>query len=320
MSRKDLLMVDKTGEKRVLILLGPTAVGKTGASILLARRLGTEIISADSMQIYRGMDIGTAKPGPAEMKEVPHHMIDILEPSERFSAGKYVEAVREIIDRLHRKGKVPLIVGGTGLYIKALTRGIFPAPGADHALREHLLREERESPGSLYRRLEEVDPGRAEELSPLDTRRVVRALEVVISTGRRMTELIREKTIPLSCDYIKIGLTRERDELYRIIERRVEDMFEAGLLNEVRALLQRNPSETPLQAIGYKEVIRYLEGEMDYPGLLQEVKKATRRYAKRQFTWFRKEEGIRWIDITGIYEPEEILERILQVREVRELL
>jgi len=320
LSRKDLLMVDKTGEKRVLILLGPTAVGKTGASILLARRLGTEIISADSMQIYRGMDIGTAKPGPAEMKEVPHHMIDILEPSERFSAGKYVEAVREIIDRLHRKEKVPLIVGGTGLYIKALTRGIFPAPGADHALREHLLREERESPGSLYRRLEEVDPGRAEELSPLDTRRVVRALEVVISTGRRMTELIREKTSPLSCDYIKIGLTRQRDELYRIIERRVEEMFEAGLLNEVRALLQRNPSETPLQAIGYKEVIQYLEGKMDYPSLLQEVKKATRRYAKRQFTWFRKEEGIRWIDITGIYEPEEILERILKVREVEGLL
>ncbi len=154
----------------------------------------------------------------------------------------------------------------------------------------------------------------------MDTRRVVRALEVVMSTGRRMTELIREKTIPLSCDYIKIGLTRERDELYRIIERRVEEMFEAGLLNEVRTLLQKNPSETPLQAIGYKEVIRYLEGKMDYPGLIQEVKKATRRYAKRQFTWFRKEEGIRWIDITGIYEPEEILERILKVREVRELL
>ncbi|RMG05924.1 MAG: tRNA (adenosine(37)-N6)-dimethylallyltransferase MiaA [Nitrospirae bacterium] len=313
-------MSARSKENRVLILVGPTAVGKTGVSILLAERLGTEIISADSMQIYRGMDIGTAKPSPEDMARVKHHMIDIVEPSGGFSAGEYLERVKRIIDALHDRDKVPLIVGGTGLYVKALTRGIFEAPSADRKLRRRLLDEERKKKGVLYRRLLDLDPERASQLEAGDLRRIVRALEVIILTGKRMSEMIVEDTRPFEAEFIKIGLTRKRSELYEIINSRVEEMFKKGLVEEVRRLLEKSPSETPLQAIGYKETIAYLNGEMEYSELVEEVKKATRRYAKRQFTWFRKEEGIRWVDITGINSPERILEKLLEVEEVRALL
>lgn len=320
MSRKQECMTSCVNENRILVIVGPTAVGKTGVSILLAERLGTEIISADSMQIYRGMDIGTAKPSPEDMARVKHHMIDIVEPSKRFSAGEYLEMVKEIIGALHEQGKVPLIVGGTGLYIKALTRGIFEAPSADGELRKNLLDEERKKKGSLYNRLSELDPERAAQLEAGDLRRIVRALEVILLTGRRMSEMFVKDTRPLQAEFIKIGLKRARSELYEIINRRVEEMFKRGLVEEVRRLLEKSPSETPLQAIGYKETIGYLNGEMNYKELVEVVKKATRRYAKRQFTWFRKEEGIRWVDITGINAPERILEKLLEIEEVRSLL
>ncbi len=296
--------------KKVLILLGPTGVGKTGASILLAQKLNTEIIGSDSMQIYRGMDIGTAKPTVEERAAVRHHMIDIVDPSESFSAGQYIEKIVPVIEDLLARGKIPLIVGGTGLYIKAITRGIFSGPSADWPLRESLLEIEEEESGSLYAYLSEIDPDAAGKIERNDTRRIVRAIEVRMKSKERISFLQRMRTSPLPYEFIKIGLTRERKELYRMIEERVDSMVASGLLGEVRGLLAGNPCMTPLQAIGYKEFAMHIKGEITFEDAVSLIKRNTRRYAKRQFTWFRKEEGIQWIDITGVHAVEEIFRAI----------
>ena len=303
-------MEQNGGEKRVIIITGPTGVGKTGFSLLMAEALRTEIISADSMQIYRGMDIGTAKPSQEEKARVRHHMIDIIDPSETYSAGRYLRDVSPLIEGLLSRGKLPIVIGGTGLYIKALTRGLFSAPEADHELRSALLRLEHRIPGRLYQELLKIDPQQACTIEPADKRRIIRALEVSLKAGRPISELQREFTSPLPYEYVKIGLTRDRKELYGLIEERVEEMFARGLVDEVARLLRMNPSETPLQAIGYKEVLGYLGGErgLDETKLL--VKRATKRYAKRQFTWFKKEEGIQWVDITGLLSAEEVFEKV----------
>jgi tRNA dimethylallyltransferase len=303
--------------EKVIMLVGPTCVGKTGAAIELARRLGTEIISADSMQIYRHMDIGTEKPSKAQLAEIRHHMIDVVEPSQTYSAGRYVEDVRTIVEGLHSRGRVPVVTGGTGLYIKAMTRGIFKGPSADWKLREELKPLASEE---LYARLRKTDPETAEGIKPTDKRRIIRALEVCIKSGRKMSELRRELTAALPYEFIKVALSREREgELYPMIEARVDEMMGRGLLDEVRRVLRLNPSQSAMQAIGYKELKRHLEGEFPLDEAVALIKRNTRRYAKRQFTWFRKEEGLRWVDITGIIEPEEILERILPLvpRELR---
>lgn len=306
-------------EKRILILTGPTCVGKTGLSLLIAEYLDTEIISADSMQIYRGMDIGTAKPSHDERRRVRHHMIDIVEPSERYSAGRYIDDVMPIIRSLHGRGVIPLVVGGTGLYIRAMTRGIFDAPQSDPELRAYLRELEEASPGILYGKLQELDPEKASLIKPGDLRRIIRALEVILKTGSPMSVLEREFTKPLPYEFIKIGLTRQRRELYRMIEERVDEMFRQGLVEEVKRLLERNPSETPLQAIGYKEVIAYLRGEQSLDETVHLVKRATKRYAKRQFTWFRKEPGIQWVDITGLRDERDIFEKVLKGTTLKEL-
>jgi tRNA dimethylallyltransferase len=299
--------------KRVLILLGPTGVGKTGASLLLGRRLGTEIIGSDSMQIYRGMDIGTAKPTIEERARVPHHMIDIVDPSESFSAGRYIEKVVPIIEDLHARGKIPLIVGGTGLYIKAITRGIFAGPSADWPLRESLLEVEETSRGSLYGYLAAIDPDAAAKIERNDTRRVVRAIEVRMKSREKMSVLQRMCTHPLPYAFIKIGLMRERKELYRMIEERVDRMVASGLRDEVEGLLRGNPDRTPLQAIGYKELAMHTRGEITLEDAIALIKRNTRRYAKRQFSWFRKEEGIVWIDVTGVHTDEEIFMAVEEI-------
>ncbi len=307
-------------ESDVIILLGPTSVGKTSVSIKIALALDTEIISADSMQIYKGMDIGTAKPSREELSTVKHYMVDIIEPCERYSVGRFVEEVVPVIEHLHSKGKIPLIVGGTGLYIKALTRGLFSAPEADEELRRELKRQEAEAPGSLYKKLMELDPEKARQLSPNDLRRIIRALEVIFKAEHPLSYLQKELTRPLPYNFTKIGLTRNRKELYRMIELRVEEMFKQGLVEEVKILLEKKPSETPLQAIGYKEVIDYLKGKKSLDETIHLVKRATKRYAKRQFTWFRKEPGIQWVDITGIHEPDEIFTKVLQETSLKQFI
>jgi tRNA dimethylallyltransferase len=298
---------------RVIILLGPTGVGKTGVSILLAKELKTEIISADSMQIYRHMDIGTAKPSKEERTIVKHHMIDIVNPWKSYSTGKYITTVIPIIDKLHGKLKIPIVVGGTGLYIKAMTRGIFSGPPADWTLREELLSTEKEGRGSLYNYLKELDTDAAGKITPNDTRRIIRALEVCLKSNTSISEMQKKLTQPLPYDFIKIGLTRDRKELYRMIEKRVAIMIESGLVEEVRNILTINPDRTPMQAIGYKEIAMYLYGDITLEEAIRLIKRGTKRYAKRQFTWFRKEEGIHWIDITGIYDNHEAFMRVYDV-------
>lgn len=325
--------------KKALILLGPTGVGKTGVSLLLAKALNTEIISADSMQIYRYMDIGTAKPSAEERSMVTHHMIDIVDPWETYSAGKYINEVVPIIDELHRKGKLPIIAGGTGLYVKAMTRGIFSGPSADWSLRGQLLSLEDEEKGILYNFLKDLDPETTSRITPNDKRRIIRALEVCLKSDSSMSEMQRMMTKPLPYEFIKIGLLRDRKELYRLIEQRVDEMIKAGLVDEVRIVtdlikerakrgqgdtgIKKFPgspfhrfSDSPLpsvQAIGYKEIALHLYGKITLEEAISLIKRGTKRYAKRQFTWFRKEEGIQWVDITGIHDSNEIFRLVLDV-------
>ncbi len=297
---------------KIIILLGPTGVGKTEVSILLAKHLDTEIISADSMQIYKGMDIGTAKPSKKQREEVKHHMIDIIEPSEPYSVGRYIEDVAPIIESLHKKGKIPIVVGGTGLYIKAMTRGIFSGPSADWELREELTALEEEQTGALYNYLKGLDPEAANRIMPTDTRRIIRALEVCLKTKQGISEVQQKLTRPLPYEFIKIGITRDRKELYRIIEERVDEMVDSGLVEEVKRILSMNPDKIPMQAIGYKEIAMHISGDIPLDEAIHLIKRGTKRYAKRQFTWFKKEEGIHWIDMTGIYDCKEIFMRLKQ--------
>ncbi|MBI4682786.1 MAG: tRNA (adenosine(37)-N6)-dimethylallyltransferase MiaA [Nitrospirae bacterium] len=303
--------------KPVIIILGPTGVGKTGLSILLAKALKTEIISADSMLVYRHMDIGTAKPSSAELGAVPHHLINILEPDERFSAGLFKEKASEIIRVLHNKNKIPLIVGGTGLYIRSLTSGLFEGPGADESLREELKEEEKQhGKGFLFDKLKSLDSEAAGKIEPNDLRRIVRALEISLKAEKGISEIQKESTRPLDCSFIKIGLSRERKELYRIIEDRVDKMMEQGLLDETKRLLKMDPDKTALQALGYKEMALFLDGAADFESAVRLTKKRTRMYAKRQYTWFRREPDIHWIDITGIMEAGKIFEKTINDIEI----
>lgn len=303
--------------KTVIILLGPTGVGKTGLSIVLAKKLKTEIISADSMLVYRHMDIGTAKPSEKELRAVPHHLINILDPSEKFSAGLFKEKATAIIDDLHKRGKIPLVVGGTGLYIRSLTKGLFEGPGADESLRERLKEEEKvHGKGHLYNKLLKIDPAAAVKIEPNDLRRTIRALEVSLKTEKGISERHRFSTKPSGYDFIKIGLTRDRKELYRMIEDRVDKMMEDGLLKETKRLLKMKPERTALQALGYKEMMMHLDGEVDLEEAVRLTKKRTKMFAKRQFTWFRKEPDINWVDITGIRKTGDIFAKVIDGIEI----
>ncbi len=300
---------------KVLILFGPTGVGKTGTAVLLAKELDTEIISADSMQIYSGMDIGTAKPTIKERANIRHHMIDIISPAEPFSTGQYIEKLTPIIKRIHRDGKIPVIVGGTGLYIKAITRGIFSGPSADRTLRDELLSMEQEEKGSLYSYLSEIDPEASGKIDKNDIRRIVRAIEVCLKSNEKISQLQEKFTRPLPYDFVKLGLTRDRKELYSIIEKRVDSMIQAGLIEEVESIMKMNPDITPMQAIGYKEFAGYFNGEITEEEAVRLVKRNTKRYAKRQFTWFKKEDNVKWIDVTGIFNSRDIFNLIKKVLE-----
>ncbi|MDA8173981.1 MAG: tRNA (adenosine(37)-N6)-dimethylallyltransferase MiaA [Nitrospiraceae bacterium] len=303
--------------EKVIIVLGPTCSGKTAASIELALALGAEIISADSMQVYKGMDIGTAKPSKEELESVPHHLINIIEPFEEFSAGRFVEEALPAIKRLHGQGRIPVITGGTGLYIRALTRGLFSAPPADTELREKLLAMEIERKGSLYEMLLKEDPSAAQAISPGDTRRIVRGLEVSIKTGTAMSALQKNLTAPMPFEFIKIGLQRDRAELYNLINKRVDWMMQAGLLDEVKRIIGSvqgaKLSKTAMQAIGYKELGEFLNGLCTLEEAVPLIKRNTRRYAKRQTTWFKKEEDVLWVDVTGATGREVIAARIFPV-------
>ncbi len=288
---------------RIVIICGPTATGKTKLGVALAKALDGEVVSADSMQVYRHMAIGTARPTPEEMEGVPHHMMAVAEPEEAFSVARYVAEATPIVDDILARGKVPLIVGGTGLYIDALRRGrTFSAFRPESGVRERLQEQARngELP-RLFRELEAIDPEAAVRLHPNDEKRILRALEVWYETGETISEHDRRtRDLPPRYDGVTLALTyRDRAALYARIDRRVDRMMAAGLAGEVRALLDRGvpPDCTAMQAIGYKELAPAILSGGDLSAAAEEIKLRSRQYAKRQLTWFRRDKSAHWLEL-----------------------
>ena len=288
---------------RVIVIVGPTASGKTAASIALAKRIGGEIISADSMQIYRHMNIGTAKPTLEEREGIPHYLFDVVEPEETFNVTRYqkmaLTAIREILSH----HKVPIIVGGTGLYVSTLIHGIeFSDVEEDPTFRaqmEQLAQEK--GAATLHEELAKVDREAADKIDVNNVRRVIRALEIYHVTGKTKTELDNASQKEVPYDYRVYGIQTEREVLYERINTRVDQMIEDGLLQEVQGLSQNHPlSQTALQGLGYKEVIAYFEGKISYEEMIEKVKQESRHYAKRQLTWFQREKEIHWCPLATI--------------------
>lgn len=286
---------------KILVIVGPTASGKTRMAVELAQRHNGEVISADSMQIYRTMDIGTAKPTKEEMGGIPHHMIDVADPEEDFSVARYVEMAARCVDDVLARGKLPIVAGGTGLYIDSLLSGRTFAPfSPDSAMRGELERELEEKGGqAMLEALAQVDPEAAQRLHPNDHKRIIRALEVYRSTGKTITQHNREtQAIPPRYDALTIGLAfQDRQAMWRRIDQRVDEMVAAGLEDEVRRLLTSgiSPKCTAMQAIGYKEFTQALSGEMTWQEAADVVKLRSRQYAKRQLTWFGRNPNTRWV-------------------------
>jgi len=291
----------------LIVILGPTAAGKTALSLSLAKKFNGEIISADSRLFYRGMDIGTAKPTKEEMQIVPHHLVDVAEPGERWSLGKFKRYTTAIIDEIHQRGRIPFLVGGTGQFIKAITQGwVIPEIQADERMREILTRwvDEEIGPEGLYDRLTVVDPLAAENILPGNVRRTIRAFEVIFKTGRRFSELRQREPVPYRI--LQIGLNRPREELDLRIEERVDAMIEQGFVEEVRSLLKNGISRDmpSMSAIGYQQLSAFIEGEISFEEAVEEIKKVTKKFYRRQMTWFKlKDKQIHWFEMdeeTGV--------------------
>jgi tRNA dimethylallyltransferase len=292
-------------------LTGPTASGKTAVGIALAQRLAAEILSMDSMAVYRGMDIGTAKPTHEERRLVPHHFVDSLDPSQELSLASYVQAAQEKVADIRARGREPLFVGGTPLYLKALLRGIFHGPPADWALRHEL---EAVPASELHARLASVDPLAARKLHSEDTRRIIRALEVYQKTGTPISTLQRQFDQGRPAEQCRVFVLQwPRAELYARIDARVEAMFAAGLIEEVDQLLAggRTFSRTAGQALGYREVLAHLAGQKDLTATIELVKTRTRQFAKRQLTWFRSLSECRVVQMSESKKPMEVADEIL---------
>lgn len=285
----------------VIVICGPTCTGKTSTAIEVAERIGGEIVAADSRTAYRFMDIGTAKPTREQQARVRHHLLDVADPDEVFTVSRYRTIARKAIDDISARGKVPLLVGGTGLYIRAVTDDLpIPEVPPRWDLRRSLEDSERDRPGSLHHRLEAVDPDAAARIHPRNVRRLIRALEVFETTGTPISTLQRRATgavVPA----VRFGLAVDRPVLYSAIDARIDQQIAAGLVEEVRGLLGRGyaPSLPSMQGLGYKEIVAFLAGRATLDEAAAILKRNTRRYAKRQLTWFRADPRIRWIDVTG---------------------
>ncbi|MFQ5877739.1 MAG: tRNA (adenosine(37)-N6)-dimethylallyltransferase MiaA [Acidobacteriota bacterium] len=285
----------------ILVVVGPTGVGKSEFALRACRRFDGEVISVDSMQVYRGLDRGTAKPDRAARRTIPHHGIDLAGPERDFSLGDFVRAAERALEQVRGRGRLPVIVGGTGLYLRGLLKGIVDAPRRDEAIRARLRRiERRRGSGFLHRMLSRVDPQAAERLAPRDGQRLVRALEVFFRARRGLSDLIRESPFgPDRYATVKIGLSMDRRALYRRLDERVVCFFRSGLVREVRGILAAGcpPTSNALKALGYREVMMHLRGEIGIQAAIALTQRHTRRYAKRQWTWFRREEGVVWFDV-----------------------
>lgn len=300
-------------KEKLVVLIGPTAVGKTASSIYLAKKFNGEIISGDSMQIYKSMDIGTAKITEEEREGIPHHLIDIREPEENFSAAEFQELVRKKISEIHSRGKLPMIVGGTGLYIQSVIYDyqFTETPGDEEYRRK--LEKEAEDYGNqeVHQRLQTVDPKAAGSIHPNNIRRVIRALEIHHCTGKTMSEYQESQNNELLYDVALVGLTMDRELLYSRIDSRVEIMLEQGLIQEVKALFDKGLKDVQsIQAIGYKEIYEFLEGKVTLDDAVENLKQNSRRYAKRQLTWFRNKMDVEWFDMSSTREKNKKIEEI----------
>ena len=288
---------------RLLAIVGPTATGKSALGIALAERFDGEIVSCDSTAVYRGFDIGTDKVAPAEQRGIPHHMVDVVDPVEEYSAARYAREAAAVIRDITARGRLPILVGGTGLYYRALTRGMFEGPSRDEPLRRRLERVAgRRGPGCLHRWLKRVDPPSAERIQIPDVKRLVRALEVWILTGRPLTEHFAETASPLAdFDVTAVALRIPEDQTMERVARRVDAQFAQGLLDEMRALLARGVPETALPFTGlvYRQALEHLRGVRDERETRELIVRENRKYSRRQLIWFRKEPNLRWIHAAG---------------------
>lgn len=283
---------------KVIVIVGPTASGKSDCAIELAKRIDGEIVSADSMQIYKEMDIGTAKVTDEEMSGVKHYMINIVNPDEDFNVAMYKKMAEEALEEIASKGKMPIVVGGTGLYINTLVNGIeFLEIDKDEEYRKELEKKVSvEGIDGIYEELKSVDPEAANIIDKNNVRRVIRALEIYKVTGKTKTELDKESIKETKFDFLMYGIKTDREELYNRINKRIDYMMEQGLVSEVEELNKKyKMSKTALQGLGYKEVIEYINGNCNYDEMIEKLKMETRRYAKRQITWFKRDERITWV-------------------------
>jgi tRNA dimethylallyltransferase len=302
-------------ERIVIVLVGPTCSGKTSIGISLAKNLGSEIISADSRQIYKHLSIGTAKPNADELTVVKHHFIDLIEPDIEYNVSRFeTEALAEI-DRIISGGKIPVVVGGSGLYIRSLIDGLFNTVDTDDDFREELkIKREKFGNEFIYEELKKIDPLSAEKMLPQNWKRVMRALEVFHITGVPISKFQQEYQRETPHNFIQFGLEWEREVLYKSIEKRVDLMIESGLVEEVQNILSAGFSNqlNALNTVGYKEIISFLNNEITLDRAVELIKRNTRRYAKRQMTWFRKDERIKWIQINSQNDYEKVAAQILE--------
>jgi tRNA dimethylallyltransferase len=295
-------------------LIGPTAVGKSAVALALAQRHGWEIISADSRQIYRHLDIGTAKPTLAERAVAPHHFIDIRDPNEIYSAGEFAREARATIAGIMSRGATPLVVGGSGLYIRALSEGFFEPPVSNRRLQRQLkLRARREGGEALHEELARVDKATAARLHPHDVHRIVRALEVYYCSGKPLAEYWKNEPSRQPYEFHFTGLTMPRPQLYARIDRRVDAMLEQGLVDECKELLKMgyDPELNALQTVGYKEVFAFLNEEISEEQMIEQIKQHTRQYAKRQMTWFRKNPNPHWLEVAANDSSENVAQKVM---------
>jgi tRNA dimethylallyltransferase len=287
----------------VVAILGPTATGKSALALAVAERYGGDIINCDSTAVYRGFDIGTDKMAPAERRGIPHHLVDIVDPTEEYTAAHYARDAAAVVRDVHARGKLPILAGGTGFYFRALTRGLFPGPGRDAALRERLeSMAGRRGVGFLHRMLQRVDPPSALRIQPRDLKRLVRALEVFFLTGRPLTTHFAETVSPLpDVEVIGVALRLPAAQISERVTRRVDEQFERGLLDEIRGLLARGVPESarPFGGLVYRQALEHLRGVRDQPATRALIAQENRRYARRQLIWFRKEPNLSWFDGPG---------------------
>ncbi|MFB3778054.1 MAG: tRNA (adenosine(37)-N6)-dimethylallyltransferase MiaA [Bryobacteraceae bacterium] len=286
----------------LIAIVGPTGSGKSELALRLAEELGGEILSCDSLQVYRYFDIGTAKLPLAERRGIPHHMIDVADPDEEFSAGEFSRRSRTVLEKIVARGRLPILAGGTGFYLRALVDGLFPGPARNPEIRQRLAERERQRPGSLHRLLSRFDPEGAKGIHPRDVRKLIRAVEVCLLTRKRLSEAFAEGRDALEgfrC--LKIGVNPPREALYRRLDERCRQMFAGGLIEEVRRILLLGfpPEVKPLESHGYRQALQVLRRELTLEQAVFYAQRNTRRYAKRQWTWFRREEGLEWFSGFG---------------------